>query len=122
MFLAEREGRNDDRSAPGTGSGYDHLHKMVLPKLAELGVSVKLEHKITRMTGRSVECKHDGQTVTFDAGAVVCALGMKPRQRLTGELRSRLGNSAEIIPVGDTNSPREIVDAVHEGFHAARRI
>jgi 2,4-dienoyl-CoA reductase-like NADH-dependent reductase (Old Yellow Enzyme family)/thioredoxin reductase len=124
MFLAEK-GKDVMMidQLPEPAPGMTIFTKWVLnAKLAELGVSVKLEHKITRMTGRSVECKHDGQTVTFDAGAVVCALGMKPRQRLTGELRSRLGNSAEIIPVGDTNSPREIVDAVHEGFHAARRI
>lgn len=124
MFLAER-GKSVimiDR-LPEPAPGMTIFTKWVLnAKLAELGIEMKLEHEITKMTGRSVECRHEGSMVLCDADAVVCALGLRPRDRLTGELRSLLGNSAEVIPVGDTNSPREIMDAVHEGFHAARRI
>jgi hypothetical protein len=28
----------------------------------------------------------------------------------------------EVIPVGDVNSPQKIMQAVHEGFHAGRRV
>jgi 2,4-dienoyl-CoA reductase (NADPH2) len=91
-------------------------------KLAELGIKIKTDHEIVEMTGQHVRCKHDGNITEFIADAVVCALGLKSRKQLTEELRDKLKNTVDIIPVGDTNSPRKIMQAVHEGFHAARRI
>jgi 2,4-dienoyl-CoA reductase-like NADH-dependent reductase (Old Yellow Enzyme family)/thioredoxin reductase len=90
-------------------------------KLAELGVKALLNHRITKMTGKRVVCEVDGKETTFDSDAVVCALGLKPVRSVLENLREIL-EGIEIIPVGDVNSPRKIMQAIHEGFHAARRI
>lgn len=90
-------------------------------KLAELGITVKVNHQITEMTGRKVRCLVEGKEAEYSGDAVVCALGLKPRRELLEDLRAK-GKDVEIIPVGDVNHPRKIMQAVHEGFHAARRI
>ncbi|MCR1900072.1 FAD-dependent oxidoreductase [Irregularibacter muris] len=90
-------------------------------KLAELGVKVRVDHKIDEMTGKYVKCTVDNQEVEYKGDAVVCALGLKAERKLLEDLR-RNGKEMEIIPVGDVNNPRKIIQAVHEGFHAARRI
>lgn len=90
-------------------------------KLAELHIAVKTDHRIIEMTGKHVICINKDKEIEYKGDAVVCALGLKPRRALLDELRSTLKN-VEIIPVGDVNSPRKIMQAVHEGFHAARRV
>ena len=124
MFLAEK-GKNVTMidMLPEPAPDMPIYTKWVLnSKLAELGIKIKTDHEIVEMTGKHVRCKHDGNITEFIADAVVCALGLKSRKQLTEELRDKLKNTVDIIPVGDTNSPRKIMQAVHEGFHAARRI
>jgi 2,4-dienoyl-CoA reductase-like NADH-dependent reductase (Old Yellow Enzyme family)/thioredoxin reductase len=90
-------------------------------KMAELEISVKTNHKINKMTSSLVECSHDGEEVSYQADAVICALGLKPRKELTEQLRETC-QGVDIVPVGDTNEARKIMQAVHEGFHAAKRL
>ena len=90
-------------------------------KLAELGVHLKMNHRIVEMTGAKVVCQTGGKEVSYAADSVICALGLKSRKALVEELRTKC-KGVEIIPVGDVNKPRKIMQAVHEGFHAARRI
>lgn len=90
-------------------------------KLAELHIAVKTDHRIIEMTGKHVICVNKDKEIEYKGDAVVCALGLKPRSALLDELRNTL-KDVEIIPVGDVNSPRKIMQAVHEGFHAARRV
>lgn len=90
-------------------------------KLAELGVKVRVNHQISEMTGKTVKCTVDQKETEYTGDAVVCALGLKSRRELLEELRKDC-KDMEVIPVGDVNNPRKIIQAVHEGFHAARRI
>ena len=82
---------------------------------------LKANHKITEMTANKVICESENGLVTYEADSVVCALGLKPRRGLLEELREKCIN-VEIIPVGDVNKARKIMQATHEGYHAARRI
>jgi pyruvate/2-oxoglutarate dehydrogenase complex dihydrolipoamide dehydrogenase (E3) component len=90
-------------------------------KLAELSVDVKCNQKIEKMTEDSVKCLCDEKENEFKADAVVCALGLKSDRNLLDDLRKEL-KDIDIIPIGDVNEPRKIIQAVHEGYHAARRI
>lgn len=90
-------------------------------KLAELQVKTKGSHKILEVKGNTVVCEAGGERVELTGDAVICALGLKPERTLLNNLRETL-EGVEIIPVGDVNQPRKIIQAVHEGFHAARRI
>lgn len=123
MFLAEK-GKNVVMldMLPEIAPDMPIYTKWVLnSKLAELHIGVKTHHKITEMTGKHVKCINDGKELEYKGDAVICALGLKPNRTLLEELRGTL-KDVEIIPVGDVNSPRKIIQATHEGFHAARRV
>ena len=94
---------------------------VVNAKLAELGVDVKVNHNIDNMNCTSTECRIDDEEIKYEGDAVVHALGLKSDRTLLDNLRSNLKN-ADIIPIGDVNKPRKIIQAVHEGYHAARII
>ena len=109
-------------------------------KLIQDGVRVELGNKILKVSRTTVTCqprfekmKHDPrisqipmdlsgpykeETVTYEADAVICALGMKSVNALAYELIEK-GYPVEII--GDAYAARKILNAVHEGFHAGRR-
>lgn len=109
-------------------------------KLIQDGVRVELGNKILKVSRTTVTCqprfekmKHDPrisqipmdlsgpykeETVTYEADAVICALGMKSVNSLAYELMEK-GYPVEII--GDAYAARKILNAVHEGFHAGRR-
>ena len=91
-------------------------------RLAELGIDVRVGHMINKMTCGCVDCStEDGEYISFEGESVICALGLKPNRILLDELQSAPRNF-EIISVGDVNKARKIINAVHEGYHAARRI
>ena len=58
-----------------------------------------------------------GEQKVLQTDAVIVAVGFKPNRDLSEQLK---GLSSEFIRIGDCSSPRKILDAVHEGFHAAR--
>jgi 2,4-dienoyl-CoA reductase-like NADH-dependent reductase (Old Yellow Enzyme family)/thioredoxin reductase len=89
--------------------------------MAELGIITKVNHKIIEMTGKKITCEVEGEKTEYVGDAVICALGLKPDRKLWHELQQKL-EGIEVIPVGDVNSPRKIIQAIHEGFHAARRV
>ncbi|NLM21906.1 MAG: FAD-dependent oxidoreductase [Peptococcaceae bacterium] len=123
MFLAER-GKNVTMvdMLPDVAPDMPIYTKWVLKsKLAEMHINVKTNHKIIAMTGNKVQCKTDSGNQEYQGDAVVCALGLKSNRTLLEQLRAEC-KGIEIIPVGDVNSPRKIMQATHEGFHAARRI
>lgn len=123
MFLAEqgREVTMVDMLA-SAAPDMNVFSKWVLEgKLAELGIKVKTNHKINELTGKSVSCEFEGQSVKYEADSVICALGLRSSNAIVEELRVNC-KGVDIIPVGDVNKPRKIMQATHEGFHAARRI
>lgn len=123
MFLSEK-GKNITMidMLPEAAPDLPIYTKWVLnSKLAELNVTQKLNHQIIEMNETNVKCTFDETEFTYNSDAVICALGLKSVRNLTDELREKC-SSMEIITVGDTNKPKKIMQAVHEGFHAARRI
>lgn len=61
----------------------------------------------------------EGRERSVEADEVVIAAGYRPDRSL---LEALDGIGIRVVPVGDANSPRRIRDAIHEGFHAARRL
>ena len=78
---------------------------------------------IKEMTGARIVVQNKaGEAEQYDSDSVdsvVCALGLKPRRELLEKLREELPD-VHIIPVGDVNKARKIIQATHEGFHAGR--
>ena len=89
-------------------------------KLIENHVDQRMGHSIVSMDGKTVVCEHEGERVDFEGDAVICALGLRSVRTLLNQLREQGG--IEVVPVGDVNAPRKIIQSVHEGFHAGRRI
>ena len=83
-------------------------------KLAELGVKVKVNHKITEMTDQHIICDCQGETYAYEGDSVICALGLKPNRTLVDELREKCGKT-EIIPVGDVNKPSPGIPRAEKG-------
>ena len=110
-------------------------------KLKELGIDVKLRHRIQSINGNTVKCiagtdvltqdfmdtkvfdlgsrEIVGDEVEYKADGIVLALGMKAENSLVHELEEA---GHKVIVAGDAGHPRKIVDAVHEGYHAGRRV
>lgn len=81
---------------------------------------MQLKHLITSITPTSVTCTVGGRETSVQADSVVVALGMVANSKLYDEIRANL--ATEVIPVGDAVRARKVINAVHEGYHAARRI
>lgn len=94
---------------------------VVLSRLLENGVDLRLNHRISRISAASVSyMDSDGET-TVEGDAVVLALGMTANATLTETLQAAFPGT-EIITIGDAVRPRRVLQAVHEGYHAGRRI
>ena len=92
---------------------------VVQGKLAELGIDMRVSHAIEEIGCNKVVCNHNGEEVVIEGDAVVAALGMKADRELLNDL-SEMGITA--IPVGDAVKARKVIQAIHEGYHAGRRI
>jgi pyruvate/2-oxoglutarate dehydrogenase complex dihydrolipoamide dehydrogenase (E3) component len=85
-----------------------------------LPVDFQLKTKVLRVAGTTVFAEHEGAPVTFTGidTVVVCA-GARPNQTLIEAVRSVV-KSVEVI--GDAVRPRSGLEAVAEGYRAARLI
>ncbi|MBN1875762.1 MAG: FAD-dependent oxidoreductase, partial [Anaerolineae bacterium] len=122
MFLAEQHGKQvtlvDQISeiVPEVGT---FTRWVIQGKLAEDGIATKLNHCIDCILPGSLSCTCGEDTATIEGDAFVLALGMTSN---TGLLDALGDVDAEVIAVGDAVKPRKVLQAIHEGFHAGRRI
>ncbi|MBQ9068578.1 MAG: FAD-dependent oxidoreductase, partial [Eggerthellaceae bacterium] len=87
-------------------------------RLIELHVKQYPQHHFVSVGADKVVCNHADEQVEITGDAVIGALGMKADRDLLEALREL--NTMEVVPVGDANGPRKILEAVSEGFHAGR--
>ncbi|MDO4806703.1 MAG: NAD(P)/FAD-dependent oxidoreductase [Coriobacteriales bacterium] len=90
-----------------------HLRKMV----AERGVKVIADAKVTNIAADSVTYQKGGETCTLACDTVLNAAGFRAADQLEDAC---LAVCDEVAVVGDAVGPRKILDAVHEGYHAIR--
>jgi 2-enoate reductase len=85
--------------------------------LAKSGVSIKTGTKLVGVTTRGARLAANGSEQEIEVDTVVIASGFAPNL----ELRNRLEQSVpEVHTVGDCAKSRNILNAVWEGYHAAR--
>lgn len=85
--------------------------------LAEREVAIVASAKVKKITKEHVIYEKNGQEVTFPCDTVIIAAGYKSCNALADELEGKV-KSFEIV--GDASSPRKIMTAVHEAYHAVR--
>lgn len=92
---------------------------VVQGRLLEDGVEVKVNHHINAIAPDSVDCTFGDEAVSIKGDAVVVSPRMKSDQTLYESVRNL---AEEVIPVGDAVSARMVINAIHEGYHAGRRV
>lgn len=93
----------------------------VTGKMAELGIDIRTSTKYVRLVDGGVEVEHDGALETLPCASVVVAVGSRARDNeALLETARRLGIPAKVV--GDAQRPRRALDAVREGFLAAREL
>jgi 2-enoate reductase len=87
----------------------------VQARLAEAGVQVQLNQPITALSPDRVQTAAGELT----GDAVVLVLDLTAGEHLAARLREP---AREVLVIGDAVQARKVLDAMHEGYHAGRRI
>jgi len=94
----------------------EHLLKL----LANADVEILTNTNVLEITDEGIAiADKDGKRSTLEADTVVLAVGLKPNERLFEALNKKM---LEVYNIGDCVEPRKVINAIWEGFHAARQI
>jgi 2,4-dienoyl-CoA reductase-like NADH-dependent reductase (Old Yellow Enzyme family)/thioredoxin reductase len=88
----------------------------LMKELTEGGAEMIAGATVNSISGNEVNYVKDGKAATVKGDTIVLALGSKPENQLYYDLRDRV---LSLHLVGDAKKPREILEAVSEGFYAA---
>lgn len=100
--------------------GIDPFTQMVIKsRLIEDGVQIKTDHCIEEINCNSIKCGEDICNEEIDCDDIVLCLGMKTDDKMIKEIEKI---AEQVIAVGDVVEPRKVYEAVHEGYHASRKI
>jgi NADPH-dependent 2,4-dienoyl-CoA reductase/sulfur reductase-like enzyme len=99
--------------SPLTSQGY-FLHR-VLRK----GGTLLLGAKVEEVTSGGALVRVRGELRQIEADTVIWAVGSIPENALQEAARDA---GVALVTVGDALEPRRLLDAVHEGYKAARRL
>ncbi|MBM4354814.1 MAG: FAD-dependent oxidoreductase [Deltaproteobacteria bacterium] len=102
------------------GEDIGHTNRWVfLKELEQHHVTLNVETRVTAVTTDGVLCERGSEAVTLPADCVVCALGVRSENGLAEPLRKA---GFDVRVVGDASKPRNIMEAVHEGFLAGAAV
>jgi 2-enoate reductase len=90
----------------------------LLENMARLGVETLPGFALIGRADSGAEVSGDGRQMVIDCDTIVLALGSEPGPAMADELTGVDG--LEVRVVGDAVGPRRVMEAVWEGFHAAR--
>ncbi len=91
--------------------------KLTINSLTESGVAILTGTELSRIEDKKAFLRtKDGERLLGDFESVVLAVGTRPVNDLEAHLKS---NGVEVKVVGDARQPRQVLDAVKEGFEVA---
>ena len=90
-----------------------HLRRLVKDRNVETVGNAK----VIAISNNSVTYEKDGQTYVIACDTIINAVGFRPNNELENLLEDMY---EEVCVVGDAVSPRKIMTAIHEGYHAIR--
>ena len=73
--------------------------------------------KVRRITENGISYEKEESVMEISCDTVVMAVGFRSNNRLEDDIWDQVAN---VRTVGDAVAPRKVLNAVHEGFHAAR--
>ncbi|MBN1613808.1 MAG: FAD-dependent oxidoreductase [Deltaproteobacteria bacterium] len=92
---------------------YNALVEMVSGR----GIRVMVNCSLLEADAAGAVVEMEGEKRHIDADSIVLAMGFRPVDTLAEELKAK---GREVVVIGDAKKPRKVLDAVWEGFHAAR--
>ena len=101
------------KTAKHFGSNDHSLHDM----MAASSIDVICSAKAMEITETGLRYSKDGQIHEIPCQTVIMAVGYRSNAALEDEIWNDVNN---VRLVGDAVAPRKVINAVHEGFHAAR--
>ncbi len=93
--------------------------KLLLRRLGEKGVKVRVLTKATAIIPQGVEVEANGRREILPADTVVLATGVQSNKSLEEGLKSL---KLDFYSIGDCVTPRKAIDAIHEGFKTGLQI
>lgn len=91
----------------------------LLADLRRSGVTTQDKTTVRAITAQGVEAEKDGEKFLLAADTVVLAVGSVADDKLYRELE---GHIAELYLLGDAQSPRKALDAMHEAFNLGAKV
>ncbi len=96
------------------------VREPLVGRLAAKGVSMLTSVHYEEITDKGLVVKNkEGQRQTIPADTIVLAAGSRPNTEL---LRALEGKVAEVYQIGDCLKPRNLLEALGDGFHTARTL
>ncbi len=92
---------------------------MLLKRLQDQHVDIHINTKIQRLTKNAVFVQKENQVMSFPFETIVIALGVQANRTLTDALAS---SDLEIYTVGDAVEPRQVLEAIWEGFEIGNKV
>ena len=86
---------------------------MLLKRLQNHGVDIHINTKILRLTKDKIFVEKGNQNLVFPIETVVIAVGVQSNRTLLDALSN---SDLEMYPVGDVVQPRQVLEAIWEGF------
>lgn len=90
-----------------------------MAELRRLGVSIRTGTKAVGITPDGLEVEKKGGPDFVPADSVVIAAGSRSENGLIGQIQ---GMGSEIYTVGDARKPRNVLEAIREGFMVGLRL
>lgn len=122
-FLADR-GKKVEIVTPfptiGQHLGPTHV-PLIWPRLLGKGIIFTVFTALKKIDGRSVTVSHvyTEDERSIDTDTVVMCTGYRAQDKLYRALK---GQFKEVYAVGDCNSPRRVIDAIHEAYNTTFKI
>lgn len=92
---------------------------VTLSDLARSNVSIKTKAKVIAINDQGVVIEKDGRQETLIADTVVLAVGSQPNSEWAAQLRDYI---PEVYTIGDATQPRNVLEAIHEGYLVGYKI
>jgi len=104
---------------PSVGGDLDPLPKaMLLKRLKQQGVEIKVNTKVLRLSRDRVTAEQDGREVSFPVETVVMAVGARANHRLADELKGR----PNLYVIGDAAEPHKALEAILAGLEVGMSV
>jgi 2,4-dienoyl-CoA reductase-like NADH-dependent reductase (Old Yellow Enzyme family)/thioredoxin reductase len=105
---------------PQVGAGMDMLARnMLLNRLKKQGVTLHAQTKVTGLGADEVLVEQEGVVNRLPIETVVMAVGVRANRELPDDLEN---SGLAIHVIGDAVKPRNVLEAIWEGFEMARQI